>query len=85
MVVCIAIGLFRFGARVREVVRAYRLRGTHATPVSALSEASGRIFVTGVARRADRTAVRRSTPAAALSTLLGPFVLGALAVLTVDI
>lgn len=49
------IGLFLLGAGLREAIRAVRLRRTAPTPVSALSEAGGRVVVTGVARRADRT------------------------------
>lgn len=49
------IGLFLFGAGVREAIRAVRLRRTAPVPVSGLSEASGRVVVTGVARKADRT------------------------------
>jgi hypothetical protein len=49
------IGLFLLGAGVREGIRALRLRRTEPTPVSALDDASGRIVVTGIARRADRT------------------------------
>jgi hypothetical protein len=50
-----AIGLFLLGAGVREALRAYHLRRTDAAPVSALSDASGRVLVTGIARRADDT------------------------------
>lgn len=49
------IGLFLLGAGVREAIRATRLRNTAPTPVSGLSETSGRVVVTGVARAADRT------------------------------
>jgi hypothetical protein len=49
------IGLFLLGAGLREAIRAVRLRRMAPTPVSALSEASGRVVVTGIARRADRT------------------------------
>lgn len=50
-----AIGLFLLGAGGREAVRAVRLRRTDATPVSALTETSGRVVVTGIARPADGT------------------------------
>jgi hypothetical protein len=49
------IGLFLLGAGLREAIRAVRLRGTTPTPISALDEASGRVVVSGIARRADRT------------------------------
>lgn len=62
-----AIGLFLFGAGVREALRAYRLRRTGTTPVSALSAASGRVVVTGIARRADRTVTAPFTRREALA------------------
>lgn len=61
------IGLFLTGAGVREGIRAYRLRRTRATPVSALSDSSGRVVVTGVARRADGTVTAPFTRREALA------------------
>lgn len=52
------IGLFLVGAGLREAIRAVRLRRTAPTPISALSGGGGRVgrvVVTGVARRTDRT------------------------------
>ena len=49
------IGLFLLGAGLREAVRALGLRRTRPTPISALDAADGRVVVTGVARRADRS------------------------------
>jgi hypothetical protein len=49
------IGLFLLGAGVREAVRAVRLRRTAPSPITALDDASGRVVVTGIVRRADRT------------------------------
>jgi hypothetical protein len=49
------IGLFLLAAGVREAIRAVRLRRTAPTPIVALDDASGRVVVTGIARRADRT------------------------------
>lgn len=62
-----AIGLFLFGAGVREALRASRLRRTGTTPVSALSAASGRVVVTGIARRADSTVTAPFTRREALA------------------
>lgn len=61
------IGLFLTGAGVREAVRAYRLRSTRATPVSSLTDASGRVVVSGVARRADETVTAPFTRREALA------------------